>query len=184
MISFTEYEAYFEKLATNFKPISHNPENVRFAIMDIDDILSAQRTALDFTSPCMILENFEGELAYKHNQLLDQPSGAFHILLHVKPNDPAQKRTAMDLCKSIGVKILSRMQLERMALYAKSTEASPLLYYFQLSQVKYMKVSNIFGGCHGWRFEFPIGKESILPYDEDEWYSNHDTDTDAQPDTA
>lgn len=171
MISFTDYESYFENIAKDFKPISHSSDTPRFALMDIDDILSSQRSELDFTYPCMILENFEGEIQYKHNNMLDTPMGAFHIIQQVQRDDPAQKREVINKCKEYGLRIIARMQLERKALYSGDPEANKILLYFQMDEVRYQKVSNIFSGCHGWRFEFNLGKESAMPFSPSDWHS-------------
>jgi hypothetical protein len=171
MILFTEYESYFESLATDFKPISHTKEKPRFALMDIDDILSSQKTALDFNFPVMILENFEGQLNYKHSKMADLPQGAFHILQNVNRNNPAQKREVMDLTKSLGLKIITKMHMERLSLFSGASNVNKVLMYFLLDSVRYQKVSNVFSGCHGWRFEFNLGYESTLDYQEDEWFS-------------
>lgn len=182
MITFSAYESYFESLAKDFKPISHTDEAPRFALMDIDDILSSQRTGLDFTNPCMILENFEGEIQYKHNQLSDQPFGAFLIIQHVDRNNPVSKREVMDRCKDYGIRIITRMQIERKALFGGDSEANRILLYFDMDQVKYQKISNIFSGCHGWRFEFNLGKEAQLPFNPNEWYSQDAPDPETDPD--
>jgi hypothetical protein len=171
MITFSAYESYFENLAKDFKPISHTDEAPRFAMMDIDDIISSQRTGLDFTNPCMILENFEGEIQYKHNQLADQQYGAFLIIQQVDRNNPVQKREVLDRCKDYGIRLITWMQIERKALFGGDHEANRILLYFDMNQVRYQKISNIFSGCHGWRFEIKLGEEAALPFNRYEWYS-------------
>jgi hypothetical protein len=173
MIRFSEYENFFIDLATDFKPISHTPENPKFAMMDIDDIISSKRTEMDFSTPCMILENFEGDFQYKHNQLKEEAMGAFLILKNVDRNNPSEKRSVMDQTKEIGTKIICRMQQQRETVFSGNTAVAPVLKYFQLNEVKYQKISNIMGGCHGWRFEFNLGNEYIMPYDANDWYSEN-----------
>lgn len=171
MITFTEYEAYFESLARDFKPISHTAEVQRFAMMDIDDILSDQRGSLNFDDPCMILENPEGELGYKHDKMLDENLGAFHILQRVSRSDSAKKRILMDSTKLIGISIIARIMRQKIQRAKGDNTVPRMLMYFNLSNVKYNKISNVFSDCHGWRFEFNLGKEDPLIYYPEEWYS-------------
>lgn len=171
MISFTDYESYFDGLARDFRPISHTDQAPRFALMDIDDILSSQRTGLDFTQPCMILENFEGEFEYKHNKIKEESLGAFYIIQNVSRDNPVQKREVMDRCKDLGTRIISKMQIQRIRMFEGIATAPRMVLYFNLNDVKYQKVSNIFSGCHGWRFEFNLGSEYQIPFDTDDWYS-------------
>ncbi len=172
MISFSEYESFFEALATDYKPISHSEESKRFAIMDIDDIISDQRGQLDFTFPCMILENSEGALAYKHDRMLDEMDGAFHILQQVNRGNPSEKRQVMNTTKAIGLAIIARIQRMKEKRSRGVTTVPRLVLYFQMNRVQYQKVSNVFGGSHGWRFEFTIGQEDPIEDTESDWYSN------------
>ena len=48
--------AYFEQIATNFKPISHTPAKHRFAEMDADTIAEEVKDKLDFSDWCLLLE--------------------------------------------------------------------------------------------------------------------------------
>ncbi|MFN3802472.1 hypothetical protein [Belliella pelovolcani] len=172
MFTFTDYENFMEALATDYKPIGHSSENKKFASMDIEDILAAMRGEIEFNSPVMILENYEGTVNYKHDGLLDRKYGAFHILQHVTRNDPAQKRAVIDSTFIIGMKIISKIQLLRKNRLGGNLSLPRFLTYFNFDDVKYNKISNVFDGCHGWRFEFGFGQEDPLPYDADEWFSN------------
>lgn len=170
MILFSEYCDYFEDLATKAKAIAHTSEAPRFAILDIDDILSTQRTGLDFTNPVLILENPEGELGWIHNQLSDVKYGAFHILKNVPRNDPEKKRAVMDECMILGRQIISRMQYEKTSQHKDADSPYPvMLRFFVLDRLKYNKIGPLFDSCFGWRFEFQFAKQTPLPFDSDEW---------------
>ena len=171
MISFSDYEAYFIDLATRFTLIGHTDQQSRFATMDIDDILSDQRGVLDFTSPVMILENPEGAMDWKHDRLLDENYGAFHILQQVSRNNPSEKRSVMDTAKEIGTKVIAKIQLDKIARMKGEMTPPRFISYFDLGAVKYQKVGPIFSSCYGWRFEFNIGEETPLGliHDADQW---------------
>src|SRR5690606_38498972 len=109
MISYTEYEDYFNSLARAYKEVAHTDEHPRFAILDIDDIISLQKTAMNMERPCMILENPEGQLDHKNNKLRDENFGAFLILQRATRNDPIKKRAVMELTKQVGLGIIGRM---------------------------------------------------------------------------
>ncbi len=171
MITTTTYESYFEDLATDFKPISHSEQKKRFVMMDIDDIISAQRGILDFSEPCLILENPEGKLRYKNDKVLDENYGAFLILMQVNRDDPAQKRAVMNLTKQIGMAIIGRLQQQKIERSKGDLTIPRMILYFNLSDVNYQKVSNVFSGAHGWRFEFNLGQEDPVSYNAEDWYS-------------
>lgn len=169
MILFTAYEDYFMNLATKFKSIAHTATNRHFATMDIDDILSAQRGDLDFETPCLILENFEGEMEFKHDKFKDEAYGAFHVIMRVQRNSPENKRNVMNLTKLLGWKIIAKIQKDKEKLHHGDKTGPPMLLYFNINDVKYNKISNIFSDCHGYRFEFNLGQEATNPYLESDW---------------
>lgn len=169
MITYSEYEDYFQSLAKAYKPIAHTESHPRFAFMDIDSILSMSKTAMNMTDPCMILENPEGQLDHKNEKLRDENFGAFHILQHVSRSEPEKKREVMDRTKQIGIALIGRMFLDKTRHFKGQGTAPIMLRFFDLSQVKYMKVGPIFSECYGWRFEFNLGKETPFLYEEDDW---------------
>lgn len=169
MLLYSDYESYLKSLAEKFKGISHTEEVPRFALMDIDDIISAAKTELDMDHPCMILENPEGQLEYKHDRIKDQNLGAFMIIQRATRGDAALKRQVMNTTKEIGAKIVAKMQVDKTQRFKGDNTVPRLVLYFDLSQVGYNKIGPIFSDCYGWRFEFEIGQEDALPYDESEW---------------
>lgn len=168
MITPENYEAFFRNLAVSYKKIAHTEAKPRFAMMDIDEILSSLRGKLDLETPTMILENPEGMLAYKHEKLLDRNMGAFHILQRVRQGDAAHKREVMNATKQIGTGVVTKMHFLKMANF-RGGKTHPILNYFSLDQVRYNKVGPIWVGCHGWRFEFDIALEAPLQYDPNDW---------------
>jgi hypothetical protein len=169
MLTFSQYESYFEDLATRFIPIGHTEEARRFAIMDIDEIISLTKSGMDMDNPCLILENPEGQMKYKHEKILDENLGAFIILKRVSRGDALKKREVMDLTKEIGAKLVAKMQLDKIARFKGKNSIPRMILYFDLSQVGYNKIGPIFSDCYGWRFTFELGQEDKLPYDADDW---------------
>lgn len=169
MITLAEYESYFETLATRYKPIGHSPTTKRFATMDIDEILAASRSSLDLSGPTMILEHPEGRPAFRHEQIRDINLGAFLILKRIRIGDSDDRRATMDLCKSVGMALISEMQRQRLALFQGAATQPKLLHFFDLSDVSYQKVGPILADCYGWRFEIQVGQESQLIHNPDDW---------------
>ncbi len=169
MITYSQYELYFKDIATRLVDIAHTDENPQFAIMDIDDILGSQRGKLNFTKPVMILENPEGRFGYKHDQLHDENLGAFHILRDAGRDNPATKREVMDQSKTIGSKIISKLQYDKIQLSKGATGIPQMILFFDLAQVRYQKIGPIFSGCYGWRFEFNLAEQSPIIYDSEDW---------------
>jgi hypothetical protein len=169
MLTFSQYESYFEDLATRFIPIGHTPEVRRFAMMDIDEIISLAKTGMDMDHPCLILENPEGKMEYKHDRILDENLGAFHIIKRVSRGDATKKREVMDLTKAIGTKLVAKMQLDKIGRFKGDNTIPRMILYFNLSEVSYNKIGPIFSDCYGWRFTFELGQEDQLPYDADDW---------------
>lgn len=170
MITYTEYEAYFLDLATRYHRIAHSEDNNHFAVMDIDDILSAMKSSLNFDTPSMILENPEGKLTYANTGMRDENFGAFLILQQsITRGDVQQRRAVMDLTKSVGMGICGRMLLDKTNRFKGNKTPPRFIEFFDLSQVKYFKVGPIFSNCYGWRFEFNIGQDAPIYYDPADW---------------
>lgn len=170
MITFSAYEAYFLELASRYHRIAHSETEPHFAVMDIDDILSAMKSSLKFDRPSMILENPEGRLSYKNNGMRDENFGAFLILQQcLTRGDVAQKRTVMDTTKTVGMGICGKMHVDKTERFKGIRTAPRFIEFFDLAQVRYMKVGPIFSNCYGWRFEFNIGQDAELYYEPTEW---------------
>jgi hypothetical protein len=168
MITYSQYENYFLDIAIRFRPIGHRDNLPRFASMDIDDIISMSRTEMDMDNPCMILENPEGKLDYKHDKMLDENLGAFLIIQRAVRGDATMRRQALDNTKEIGSKIIAKIQMDKIARF-KGLQAPRMVLYFDLSEVGYNKIGPIFSDCYGWRFTFGLGQEDALPYDAADW---------------
>ena len=163
MLLFTDIESYLKRLATGLTLIGHTEEAPRFATLDIDDILSLSKSDMDTNFPVMIMENPEGQMGFKHDRLYDGNYCAFHILQHVDRGNPSDRRTVMDRCKEIGTKVLLIIEKDRQKRFKGISPAPPrFVTYFDLDQVKYLKIGPIFSSCYGWRFEFEIGQETPI----------------------
>lgn len=165
----SDYESYLKSLASSLVDIAHSPANVKFSMMDIDDILSASKGEMDMDYPCMILENPEGKMGFKHDRMKDQNLGAFIILQRAARGDAEKKREVMDTCKRIGAKIVAKIQKDKESRFKGINTAPRLVLYFDLSEVSYNKIGPIFSDCYGWRFLFEIGQEDPMPYNEQDW---------------
>jgi len=170
MIAYSAYEDYFKNLATRYQKIGHSHTTNHFAVMDIDDILSAMRSDLDFSTPSLILENPEGRFSYHNSSLRDENFGAFIILQQcVTRGDTQQKREVMDHTKYVGSQLISRMHLDKENKFKGIKTAPRFVEMFQLNEVRYFKAGPLFSNCYGFRFEFNIGMGTNWVYDEEDW---------------
>ncbi len=144
-MTLTEYTAYFESLATQYKPIGHSPEIPKFGRIDIEEVVLGLRSRLDFSSPVMILENFEGALGNNEGSNLPHTqAGAFYILQNAIPDDLADEVVKLDNCHKIGIEILAR--LYRDTLNSRQRR-------FEIEKTNYHKVGPIWDNAYGYRFE-------------------------------
>lgn len=170
MITYTEYEAYFLNLASQYHKIAHSEASRHFAVMDIDDILSAKNSSLNFDTPSLLLENPEGRLSYANSGMRDENFGAFLIIQQsLTRGDVEQKRAVMNLTKTVGMGICARMHVDKKSRFKGIKTPPRFIEFFDLSQVKYFKVGPIFANCYGWRFEFNIGQDAPIYYDPADW---------------
>ncbi|AEL24008.1 hypothetical protein [Cyclobacterium marinum] len=170
MIDYSAYEDYFRDLATRYQKIGHSPTSNHFAVMDIDDILSAMRSDLNFETPSLILENPEGKFSYHNSALRDENFGAFLILQQcINRGDTQQKREVMDHTKKVGAQVISRMHIDKQTRFKGTKDAPRFVQMFRLEQVRYFKAGPLFSNCYGWRFEFNIGMEGAMYYDSEDW---------------
>lgn len=161
MIQTLNYEAYFEEIARHYIPIRHSEDRQRFAMMDIDDILNKVRGKLDLDSPCLILENPEGEFEYANDGYRDMLRGAFLILRRVRKGDEAMKREVINENKLHAFRIFSIIHHHKREILQGRRNPRTILAKYFTDSARYQKVSNVFDNCHGWRVEFDLGGGGI-----------------------
>ncbi|MGV3588608.1 MAG: hypothetical protein ACO1OF_16500 [Adhaeribacter sp.] len=143
-----DYEAYFERLATQFKPIGHSPQNRKFVRISIEELFVQMRSGLILTGPGLVLEVFEGELQYtKSDNNPDNQAGAFYILQNVRQDDFKHETEVLDRCLTLGKELAAK--IFRDSRYGKGP-----LQNFDLDKIRYHKVGPFWDNAFGYRFEF------------------------------
>ncbi len=115
MAKIKEYEAFFEEIATKYKPIGHTAERRQFASMSQAEILAGQRGKLDLTKWTMVLLKCEPKLIQNQSkQTRFVYVGAFEIVKKLERND-LDKVTVQDeafrMCVGVLAKLLKMNKL-------------------------------------------------------------------------
>lgn len=152
-MNFTDYSDYFELLATKLKDIAHTKDEPKFARFNIEEILAGMAHGLDPTTPCLLLESFEGRLTEEGDNVMDTQDAAFLIMQHCELEDFKEQNAIIDRAKTIGFKLVAKL---------RSDARKDLgLKHLDRNSVGYEKVGPIFGTCFGYRFTFsffnPVG---------------------------
>ncbi|MER0442710.1 hypothetical protein [Emticicia sp. W12TSBA100-4] len=116
MAKIKTYEAFFEEIATKYKPIGHTPQKRQFASMSQAEILAGQRTKLDMTKWTMVLLKCEPKMVQNGSkQTRMMYVGAFEIVKKLDRNDLDKVQVQDDafaMCIGILAKLL-KMNLKR-----------------------------------------------------------------------
>lgn len=108
------YEAYFENLATKYKPIGHTSEKRQFASMSQAEVMAGKRKDLDLTEWTLILMKCEPKMSQNGSrQTRLVYVGAFEVIRKVPKNDLAQVATqdeAFEMCKELVAKMMIQNQ--------------------------------------------------------------------------
>ncbi|MGI4865451.1 MAG: hypothetical protein ACRYFZ_16125 [Janthinobacterium lividum] len=160
-MNFTDYSDYFEGLATKLRDVAHTPDAPKFARFNIEEILAGLAHGLDPTTPCLLLESFEGRLSEEGDNVMDTQDAAFLIMQHCELEDFAAQNAIIDLAKRIGFKVISKMRHD--------ARAGTGLQHFDRNSVGYEKVGPIFGQCFGYRFTFSFFNPVSLRVNPADW---------------
>ena len=165
-ITLQNYIALFQYLAEANTSIAHSPTQKRFAVMDIDSILSAENSLVNGAA-FMVLEYFDNTIYDKKSaNILDEAKGAFMILQNVKQDDEADKHDKMDACYTIGKQILSRLLKERRNIPDFSDAVFNLTKALDLDGLQVQKVGPLFNNSYGFRFAITL----TAPDNTVQWY--------------
>jgi hypothetical protein len=160
-VNFTDYSDYFEGLATKLRDVAHTPDNPKFARFNIEEILAGMAHGLDPTTPCLLLESFEGRLTEEGDNVMDTQDAAFLIMQHCELEDFAAQNAIIDLAKRIGFKVVAKLRHD-----ARKGEG---IKHFDRNSVGYEKVGPIFGECFGYRFTFSFFNPVSLAVNPADW---------------
>jgi hypothetical protein len=161
------YLNYFEQMARQLLQIGHSTTKKRFARINIEEVLTGLRNSINLSDWCMFLESYEGKLILKADETAaDIITGAFMIVKNVQPDNFVQEAMVLDQSKAIGIKIVSRMILDKQKAYQGTAPA--FMRGFDVSSVNYQKVGPLFDNAYGYRFEFSVlANENLLVSAED-----------------
>lgn len=159
----SDYDTYFEDIATRLTDIAHTEESSRFAHYHIEEVITGLRGNLDLTGYCLLLEDPTGQfLKVANEQIKDLQTGAFLIIRHVPLDDFAQERIVLDQCLQLCREVAARM-LEDQILAINTNEKPRFLRGLQIAAFQYQKASQIFDNCFGYRMEFQyLDSEALL----------------------
>lgn len=109
------YEAYFEALATAYKPIGHTPERRQFASMSQAEVMAGRKKNLDMSRWTMVLMKCEPKMsqnATKQTRLVYV--GAFELIRQLTRNE-LDKVTVQDEAFEMCKELIAKMMLENQA---------------------------------------------------------------------
>lgn len=110
MAKIKQYEAFFEEIATLYKPIGHTAGKRQFASMSQAEIIAGQRKNLDLTKWTMILMKCEPRMVQNQaRQTRMVYVGAFEIVKKLERNDLDKVQLqddAFGMCIEVVAKLL------------------------------------------------------------------------------
>jgi hypothetical protein len=110
MAKIKEYEAFFEGIATLYKPIGHTTQKRQFASMSQSEVIAGQRKNLDLTKWTMILMKCEPKMVQNQSKQTRMVYvGAFEIIRKLERNDIDKVQVQDDafaMCIEVVAKLL------------------------------------------------------------------------------
>lgn len=167
----SDYDTYFEDIASRLASIAHSESNRRFAHYHIEEVITGLRGNLDLTGYCLLLEDPTGQF-YKvaNEQIKDLQSGAILIIRHVPLDDFTQERIVLSDCLELCREVAARM-LEDQILAINTDQKPRFLRGLQLNGFQYQKAAQIFDNCYGYRLEFQYLDTEALTIHPEKWLS-------------
>ena len=160
-MEFSAYSAYFEDLATRLRDVAHTPETPKFCRFNIEEILANLAHGIDPSTPCLLLESFEGRLTEEGDSVIDNQDAAFLLMQSCELEDFAAQNAIIDQAKKIGLKVIARLRHD--------ARAGTGLLHFDRNSVAYEKAGPIFGNCFGYRFTFSFFNPISLRMNPTDW---------------
>jgi hypothetical protein len=168
MVNLEEYNAYFEAIATAFKPIGHLPANdiIRFASFSTDDIIQKKREkgGLDYSHWCMTVIEPDIELRKNNSsQYRNTIQAGFEIVINPgrdKTQTLELQAAALLYCQEIVAYLIK--QRKRNTFTLGLLEDSAFEYYLQTA------VFDKYVGA-GVSFEYTLGFAQSKTINTDNW---------------
>ena len=153
-----EQKAYFEQLATQYRPIGHTRDAPRFCRYNMDEVVTGLRQNLDLSQYCLLLEAPTGTL--ENNQgdgNFDNQEIAFMVIRMVEERNFDEEEQVLSESRRMGVQLLARI--------IEQGEFADL----DLDSIEYDKIGPVFGNCFGYRYTITAVSEISLATDPAEW---------------
>jgi len=160
------HKTYMLDCATRLTDIGHTEDAPKFfrisSIGHLDEVLS-NLTQIQFPA-LLVHDNMEGSLGDRNtsNNYIDTPYYVFYIVKHVELEDHDGREAAKKECKTIGLKILSKMVHDKRDLLHGLT-------FLQFANIPYQTIGPIGDRCFGVMFSFSVSENANLIYDTNDW---------------
>ncbi len=165
----SDYDSYFEDIASRLADIAHSESNRRFAHYHIEEVITGLRGSLDMNGYCLLLEDPTGQFyQVASEQIKDLQTGAILIIRHVPLDDFAQERIVLDQTLQLCREVAARMLADQM-LAINTSDKPRFLRGLQINGFQYQKAAQIFDNCYGYRLEFQYLDTEALIIHPDKW---------------
>src|SRR5688572_29145943 len=107
----SEYVDYFRDIAVHHKLIAHSEQNKRFYRMNIEEVLSALKTKLEYVNKAaLVIQSYEKSIDdFYSDNLRDVKNGLFMVVKKVNDRDFNHEETISAETELITYSILSKM---------------------------------------------------------------------------
>jgi hypothetical protein len=168
----SQYDSYFEDIASRLARIAHTPERPRYAHYRIEEVLTGLRGNLDMTQFCLLQESIEGRIQAKSDEAVNNiQTGAIMVVRHVAHDDFADERTAIDTALIICEQVAARMIADKREAIHSTDPDTKGFRGLNVSGFSYQEAGTVFDNCFGYRLEFQYISTDHLIVDPDEWIS-------------
>lgn len=164
------YRAYFEAIATKYKPIGHTPENPRFETYSRAAVMAGRRknSGLDLSEFCLILLDATPSFnaaSERRNQL--ELEGAFEIVKFNERNDLDQyaiQAQAFNMCEEIAAHMIQEHS-------TKNTGGGFSLGNLIEDAIDFYIVDEVFDKAvgYGCSFRYSVGFDKTTLKDANNW---------------
>ncbi len=154
-MNLSDYDAYFEDIATRMVDVAHTPDGKKkFSHYHIEEVITGLRGDLDLTGYCLLLEDPTGQFVkVAGDQIKDLQNGAFLIIRHVPLDDFEMEREVLAVSMELSREVAARM-LDDQILAINTSDKPKFLRGLRLEGFQYQKAAQIFDNCYGYRMEF------------------------------
>ncbi len=157
---------YFEKVARKLKAIGHTDTEQHYfrirSLSTLDELLNNLPSA---NFPALLvhdtIDGVIGDFSVSDN-FADEPQFVFYILQKADFTDEASVDEAVQLCRSIGTKIIAQM-------LRHSSLAMHGLQFIDLSRIPYQSIGPLGDQCFGMMYMFNVLTHIELLTDPEDW---------------